>query len=143
MSQGAGWYPNPLNPSRNIYWDGSQWHYNPETAPTPPPQPPQPSASPMPPAPAIKQDNMVNASRNPIGLILVISGAVILGIAEFLPYFEPPGIIRFVKDNTLIQQGGWILLILAIGIAISGYMAYQRPSTWLRPLISSVIAGVC
>jgi hypothetical protein len=31
-SRGPGWYPDPSDPSRNIYWDGNSWQGSPATA---------------------------------------------------------------------------------------------------------------
>ncbi len=33
-SRAPGWYPDPSDPSRNIYWDGNSWQGSPATAET-------------------------------------------------------------------------------------------------------------
>lgn len=38
MAQAPGWYPDPIDPSRNLYWDGSEWQH--KGAPTAPAGPP-------------------------------------------------------------------------------------------------------
>ena len=60
-------------------------------------------------------------SDNPLGLGLVIVGAVTMAISVLLPLDEPTGAFRMVEENTLIQHGGWMLIALALGIAASGY----------------------
>lgn len=61
------------------------------------------------------------ASENPLGLGLIIVGAVAMAISAFLPLVEPTGGFGRVEENTPIQHGGWILIVLALGIAASGY----------------------
>ena len=65
------------------------------------------------------------APDNPLGLGLIIVGAVALAISTFLPLVEPTGTFRMVEHNTLIQRGGWMLVALAFGIAASGYRVSQ------------------
>lgn len=77
------------------------------------------------------------ASENPLGLGLVIIGAVVMAISAFLPLDEPTGALRMVSENTLIQQhSGWILIGAAVAIAYSGYRAsHGRRTKWLAPPI--------
>jgi hypothetical protein len=65
-------------------------------------------------------------SRNPLGLGLAIAGAAVMALSAFLPLDEPANAFRTVASNTLIQHGGWALIALAVGIAVSGFRAYQR-----------------
>jgi hypothetical protein len=72
----------------------------------------------------------------------VIVGAVAMAIAAFLPLDEPSGAFRMVRDNTPIPHGGWMLIGLALGIAVSGYRVSQsRRTEWLVPIILCVIAA--
>jgi hypothetical protein len=74
---------------------------------------------------------------------LVIVGAAALAIACFLPFDEPTGSFRMVSQNTLVQMGDWWLIGLALGIAGSGYRAYQyNRAEWWVPLILSIIGAV-
>jgi hypothetical protein len=52
-----------------------------------------------------------------IGVGLGIVGAIAIGISVFLPLDEPGAFTR-VASNTLIQHGGWALLIVALGVAL-------------------------
>ena len=131
MTQEQGWYPDPLNPSRNIYWDGSQWH---DAAPSPPSAPPSPAA------PAPQTGGAVNTSKFPVGAVVTIAGAAVLALAVFLPFSEPAGLIRVVYSNTMMQHGGWELLALAAIIAFAAFWAASRPAQWWRPLIGAVLA---
>jgi hypothetical protein len=75
--------------------------------------------------------------ENPLGLGLVIIGAVAMATAAFLPLDEPTGAFRMVSENTLIQQhSGWILIGGALAIAYSGYRAsHGKRTKWLAPPI--------
>jgi hypothetical protein len=82
------------------------------------------------------------ASENPLGLGLLIVGAIALATAAFLPLVEPTGAFSTVRANTLIQHGGWLLIGLAIAIAASGYRVSQgRRTERVVPIILCVIAA--
>jgi hypothetical protein len=83
------------------------------------------------------------ASDNPLGLGLVIVGAVAMAISAFLPLVEPISALRRVEDNTLIQHGGWTLIALALGIAASGYRVSRGRwrEGWV-PIVPCVMAAV-
>jgi hypothetical protein len=53
----------------------------------------------------------MNRPGNPLGLGLLIVGAGAMAIAAFLVLDEPTGLFRRVEHNTLIQQGGWVLIV--------------------------------
>jgi Uncharacterised protein family UPF0547 len=80
-------------------------------------------------------------SDNPLGLGLVIVGAVAMTISAFLPVVEPTGTSSVVEHNTLIQRGGWIFIALALGVAVSGYRVSQGRWTarWI-PIVLCVSA---
>jgi hypothetical protein len=82
-------------------------------------------------------------SDNPLGLGLIIVGAIAMAISAFLPLVEPIDSFRRVEDNTLIQHGGWILIGLALGIAASGYRVSQGrwTSRWM-PIVLCAVAAV-
>jgi hypothetical protein len=82
-------------------------------------------------------------SENPLGLGLIIVGAGAMAISAFLPFVEPTGTFRMVEHNTLIQRGGWLLIALALGIAVSGYRVGQGRWTvrWV-PIVLCVSAAV-
>ena len=84
------------------------------------------------------------ASDNPLGLGLVLVGAVALAISTFLPLVEPTGTFRMVEHNTLIQRGGWLLIALALGIAASGYRVSQGRWTarWVPIVLCVSAAGL-
>src|ERR1700756_4699516 len=84
----------------------------------------------------------MNRRGNPLGLGLLIVGATAMAIAAFLPLNEPTGVFRAVEHNTLIQRGGWMLIVLAIGIAAGGFRANQRKGNWLAlPIVLCVVAA--
>ena len=84
------------------------------------------------------------ASDNPFGLGLIIVGAVIMAISTFLPLVEPTGTFRMVEHNTLIQRGGWLLIALALGVAVSGYRVSQGRWTarWVPIVLCVSAAGL-
>jgi hypothetical protein len=79
-------------------------------------------------------------SENPLGLGLIIIGAIAMALAAFLPFLEPAGSV--VRNNTLIQHGGWWLVALALGIAASGFRVSQGrwTSRW-APIVLCIIAA--
>lgn len=80
---------------------------------------------------------------NPLALGLVIVGALAMALAAFLPLDEPTGLFGMVRDNTLIQHGGWTLIALAVGIAASGFRASQRKGNWwVLPVVLCVLAAI-
>ena len=68
--------------------------------------------------------------KNPLALGLVLLGSLAMVIATFLPLNES-GTYRRIEDNTLIQNGGWMLIALALWIAIGGYFVDQGAKGWL------------
>ena len=81
-------------------------------------------------------------TRNPLGLGLVITGALAIALGTFLPFQESPR-FREIEQNTLIQNpSGWVLIALALGIVVTGYRVGQGLSTkWWQPTLLSVGAG--
>jgi Uncharacterised protein family UPF0547 len=80
--------------------------------------------------------------QNPLGLGLVLVGAAALAISVFLPFVQPVSASRMVKDNTLIQQaGGWMFVLAALLIATWGYQVGRgSPKKRWVPLMLSAIA---
>jgi hypothetical protein len=85
------------------------------------------------------------ASDNPLGLGLVIVGAVAMVISAFLPLVEPTGVFRRVEENTPIEHsGGWMLVALAFGIAASGCRVSQGrwKEGWIPIALCVTAAGL-
>jgi len=82
-------------------------------------------------------------TRNPLGLGLVITGALAIALGTFLPFQESPR-FREIEQNTLIQNvTGWILIALALGIVVTGYRVGEGLSTkWWQPTLLSVTAAL-
>lgn len=86
---------------------------------------------------------MSKGPGNPFGLGLLIVGALAVAIAAFLPLDEPTGAFRMVEDNTLIQHGGWLLIVFAVGIAAAGFRVSQRNGNgWAFPVVLCVLAAI-
>lgn len=85
----------------------------------------------------------MNRAGNPFALGLVIVGAAAMAIAAFLPLDEPASTFHRVENNTLIQHGGWQLVMIAIGIAAAGFRVNQREGDgWALPFVLSVLAAI-
>jgi hypothetical protein len=78
--------------------------------------------------------------KNPPALILVLLGSLAMAVATFLPLNES-GTFRRIEDNTLIQNGGWVLIALAIWISAAGYYADQGSQKIALVILPCVIAG--
>lgn len=71
-----------------------------------------------------------------MGFALVCVGAIGMAVAAFLPYAETTGFQRIAENTLIQQQGGWALLIFALGAFGSAYRKYSlgrpgwAPSVW-------------
>jgi hypothetical protein len=71
-----------------------------------------------------------------MGFALVCIGAIGMAVAAFLPYAETTGFQRIAENTLIQQQGGWALLIFAVGAFASAYRKYSlgrpgwAPSVW-------------
>lgn len=85
----------------------------------------------------------MNRVGNPFALGLLLVGAAAMGLSAFLPLDEPTSAFRLVEDNTLIQHGGWQLIIAAIAIAGAGFRVNQRDGEgWGLPFVLSALAAI-
>jgi hypothetical protein len=74
------------------------------------------------------------------GFALVALGALAVTLATFLPWQESPS-FRAIEDNTLIQQGGWMLIALSLAAAASAYsVGSGQTDKWWGPYI---FIGLC
>jgi multisubunit Na+/H+ antiporter MnhG subunit len=78
--------------------------------------------------------------KNPLALGLVLLGSLAMVIATFLPLNES-GTYRRIEDNTLIQHGGWMLIVLAIWIATAGYFVDQGRQQWALVFVPCILAA--
>ncbi len=75
-----------------------------------------------------------------LGFALVALGALTVTISTFLPWQESPA-FRAIEQNTLIQQGGWLLIGLSLAAAASAYsVGSGQTDKWWGPYI---FIGVC
>jgi len=81
--------------------------------------------------------------QNPLALVLTMVGALGMVIATFLP-FNVPVALHPLEHNVLIQNGtGWLLVILALVIAASGYSVGRGQSDkWVGAAIPCVLAAL-
>lgn len=85
----------------------------------------------------------MNRAGNPFALGLLLVGAMAMGLSVFLPLDEPVSAFRVVEDNTLIQHGGWQLIVAAIAIAAAGFRVNQRDGEgWALPFVLSALAAI-
>lgn len=67
-----------------------------------------------------------------------------MSIAPFLSLFEPTGEFARIRDDTLIQHGGWFLIAFAVSIAANGYYLVhgnKRRARWVL-IIGCVAAAL-
>ena len=75
-----------------------------------------------------------------LGFALAALGALTVTISTFLPWQESPS-FRVIEQNTLIQQGGWMLIALSLAAAASAFgVGSGKTDKWWGPLI---LIGVC
>ena len=81
--------------------------------------------------------------RNPFALVLTIVGALGMVIATFLP-FNKPVVFHQLEHNALIENGtGWLLIVLALVIAASGYSVGRGQSDkWLGAAVPCILAAL-
>lgn len=79
--------------------------------------------------------------KNPLALGLVLLGSLAMVIATFLPLNES-GRFGRIEDNTLIQQGGWVLIALAIWTALGGYYVDQGRQKVALVIVPTILAGL-
>jgi hypothetical protein len=78
------------------------------------------------------------------GLVCAGVGALAVLVSVFLPFDQTPPGFTGVQSNTLIQQGGWFLVALAVAVALASYRAATAPSRqWTLLLLGVVILAVC
>jgi hypothetical protein len=66
-----------------------------------------------------------------------------MAIAAFLPLDEPASAFGRVENNTLIQHGGWQLIVIAIAIAAAGFRVNQREGDRRAlPFVLSALAAI-
>ena len=79
---------------------------------------------------------------NPIALALICVGALMMVISAFLPAYQTGTAFSSIQDNSLIQQGGWPLVVAAVAIGASGFVAGHGKVSWSLPLGLSIIAAL-
>lgn len=80
---------------------------------------------------------------NPLGLGLVLVGAIALAISMFLPFDQPPrGLPIVIQNNSLFHNFGWSLLWIPLSLAVLGYQATRGKSTsrWLLIVSCAILA---
>lgn len=84
----------------------------------------------------------MSAVRNPIGLGVTVLGGIVMVIATFLPLWEPTGRFRTVVDNTMVQHGGWWLILFALAIVVNGFLvSIGKGGRWRAVIGCAVSAG--
>ena len=87
-------------------------------------------------------------TRNPLGLGLVIVGAVAIALGAFLPFQESPRFGRIEQNHLIQNMNGWVLVALALGILVTGYRAGQGlsnksgPPIWLSLSAAADVVNV-
>lgn len=80
--------------------------------------------------------------KNPLALGLTLLGCLAMAVATFLPLYESSRFAR-IAENTLIQHGGWMLIFVAVVIAVAAYRYAQGlTDSVFVPIGLSVLAGI-
>jgi ribosomal protein S27E len=83
-----------------------------------------------------------SASTVDLGFALVALGALTVTISTLLPWEESPS-YRPIEHNTLIQQGGWIVIALSLAAAASAFgVGSGKTDKWWGPLILIVLCAI-
>ena len=111
-----GWYPDPDQPETQRYWDGNEW--TDQRAPA--------------------RSSGISGIQLPVALALI--GAAIAVIATFLPQIEASEVTTEIKDNSLVQNGdGIFILIAAVAGGIAAYTGRDGPR---RRALIPILAGL-
>src|SRR5262245_14084489 len=78
----------------------------------------------------------------PIALGTIVFGAALMIISTFLPLYEPTGYFRLIQENTLIQHGGWLLIVAALAIVGCGFLDSRKPNDWTLTFSVGCITAV-
>jgi hypothetical protein len=79
--------------------------------------------------------------RSPVGLGIVVVGALLIVIGVFLPRVES-ATLAGVAQNTMIQSGDGIWFIgFAVGIAAAGYAAWNGGRLWTLVILALLAFG--
>ena len=101
----------------------------------PPPAMPPPAMPPpvMPPLPTTR--------ANPAGIAAAFAGASALLISPFLPYADNTTSFARIAQNTMIQHGGWPLIVLGVIAAAAAFRGSTGNSLRGTCLVIGVLAG--
>ncbi|MDX1882689.1 hypothetical protein [Mycolicibacterium sp. 120270] len=66
-------------------------------------------------------------------------GAALMIISTFLPLFEPSGYFIRIQENTLIQHGGWVVIVAALAIVGCGVSDARQANEWT---LTAAVAGI-
>src|SRR5689334_8463722 len=108
----AGWYADPHKNHKHRYWTGKGWTdyvADGQSVITDQMDPQGPRLLASPPAPPTLKVASEGHAPNPIGLAVVLLGALGTVIALFLPEVESHTFAGVV-DNTLISKSWWLII---------------------------------
>lgn len=119
-----GWYPDPVEPEVQRYWDGEQWLGSPipvdATPPATPPPPPPPEVPATPPAPSGHQMAPVGMAPGLAVPLVQVDNRVLVQGRELAPLSA-----RFMAR--LVD----ILVVTGLNLAVNGWFLYQ----WFQEML--------
>ena len=104
----AGWYPDPAEPAKERYWDGSDWTAEVRSAGAAPPPPP--------PLPAGYAPNQAPAAGNTYSTIAIVLGA--LAILIFPIFLGPAALVL----AAIARNKGEERATKALAVAAGGFL---------------------
>jgi len=79
--------------------------------------------------------------ENPVAVGGAVFGGALIAVSVFMPIAERTGPFAYIQENSLIQHGGWLVLVAGIGVAVTGIRAAIGKERPWWPIVSSLIAG--
>lgn len=118
-----GWYPDPTQAQTLRYWDGQAWTE--QRAPL------QPAGTTAP-----------GSTYNPAPLILALVGSAIAVIGCFLDAVDSQQVLTIANNSLIEFGGGWLVIAIAVGLAISAYSRREEQGRNVGLVIGGVIIGI-
>lgn len=79
--------------------------------------------------------------ENPLAVGGAVIGGALIAVSVFMPIAERTGPFAYIQQNSLIQHGGWLVLVAGIGVAATAVRAAIGKEKPWWPIVSSLIAG--
>jgi hypothetical protein len=90
-----------------------------------------------------ERDASERVAVSPVGVGVALAGALAMLIALFLPYADNSTEFARIVKNSVIQAGGWPLILIAVGVAVAAYHAHsEKRKGWAVIVLGLVAVGI-